>query len=208
MKTPRPKQRRFKAEKRRVLIVTGTPGAGKSTVSKELASKIGARLVSVGRLVETEGLHIGRDRKRNSLIADMEKVSEKIKEILAESSGDVVIEGHYAVDVVVPEKVKFVFVLRRDPVELRKVLTERGYREEKIRENLAAEILDVCLYDAVNRCGRDKVCEVDVTGKKVDDVMKEIFQILDGKKPCSIGIVDWLSRLESAGKLDEYLAEF
>ena len=137
-----------------------------------------------------------------------EKVSGKIKEILAESSGDVVIEGHYAVDVVVPEKVKFVFVLRRDPVELRKVLTERGYREGKIRENLAAEILDVCMYDAVNRCGRDKVCEVDVTGKKVDDVMKEIFQILDGKKPCSIGIVDWLSRLESAGKLDEYLAEF
>jgi len=165
-------------------------------------------LISLGELIEKEKLHSGIDRKRDTLIADMDKVSERVKEIIADSGGDVIIEGHFAVDVVSPEKINLVFVLRRDPQELKNVLGGRKYREEKIRENLAAEILDVCLYDAVKGCGVDKVCEIDVTGRKVEDIVEEILLILDRKKKCRIGLVDWLGKLESDGKLDEYLKDF
>lgn len=194
-------------DRRRILLVTGTPGVGKSSVSELLASRIEARSISLGDLVEREELHVGVDRKRDTLVADMERVQERVEKIIAGSVGDVLIEGHFASEVVPPEDVHLVFVLRRDPRELETVLRERLYKEDKVRENLAAEILDVSLYDAVSRCGINNVCEVDVTGRKAEDVVEEIVQILDGKKECRAGLVDWLGRLESEGKLDEYLKE-
>ena len=68
--------------------------------------------------------------------------------------------------------------------------------------------VDVCLYDAVTRCGTSRVCEVDITGRKAEDVVEEIVQILGGKKKCRVGLVDWLGRLELEGKIDEYLEGF
>jgi adenylate kinase len=165
-------------------------------------------LISLGELVEKERLYIGKDMERDTFIADLEKVSESVEKKTASSKEGVIIEGHYAMDVVSPEKVHLAFVLRRDPRELREILKERNYREEKVQENLAAEILDVCLYDAIDRLGVDKVCEVDVTGRKVEDAVEEILLILDGKRECKAGLVDWLGKLESEGKLDEHLKEF
>jgi adenylate kinase len=191
-----------------VLIVTGTPGVGKSSVSRQLSSVLRTELVSIGDLVREEGLYIRVDHKRDTLVADMEKVSNRINSIILHSSGMLVVEGHYAVDVVPTEAVKLVFVLRRDPEELRKILESRGYEGGKVHENIAAEVLDVCLYDAVERHGADKVCEIDVTGRTTDEVTEEVLQVLRGKKRCRINIVDWLGRLYSEGKLDEYLKEF
>ena len=208
MKEAKDNQLTRRSRKRGILIITGTPGVGKSSVSELLASRIDARSISLGALVAKEELHVEVDRKRETLVADMKRLRERVEEIIANSVGDIVVEGHYAVDVVRPEDVHLVFVLRRDPQELERVLRERLYGEEKVRENLAAEILDVCLYDAVNRCGVNSVCEVDVTGRKVEDVVEEIVQILDGKRECRVGLVDWLGRLESEGRLDDYLEGF
>ncbi len=188
-------------------MVTGTPGVGKTVISELLASRIKARLISLGDLVKREGLHTGLDRKRDTFVADLEKVSERVKEIIAQSAEEVVIEGHYAIDVASPEDVRLAFVLRRDPEDLRRILRERSYREEKVRENLAAEILDVCLYDAVKRLGTSKVCEIDVTARRAEDVVEEVLQVLHGTKECRLGVVDWLGKLEGQGKLDEYLKE-
>jgi len=189
-------------------VITGTPGVGKSSVSRLLASRIKADLISVGDLVKKERLYIGVDKKRETLIADLEKVSESVEKIIAASCRDVIIEGHYAADVVTPEEVYLVIVLRRDPQELKSILKKRNYAEEKIRENLAAEILDVCLYDAVSRCGIEKICEFDVTHRKVEEVVEDILPVLDGKKERKVGIVDWLGKLNSEGKLEEYLKDF
>ncbi len=192
----------------RVIIVTGTPGVGKSTVSIELSSRLVYRLVSVGDLVKDERLYTRVDRKRDTLVADMDQTSKRLSDIVSGSSEMLIVEGHYAVDVVPQETVKLVFVLRRDPEELREILRKRSYGEQKIRENIAAEILDVCLYDAVDRCGAEKVCEVNVTGRKADEVVDEIQQVMQGKKKCRIGTVDWLGKLDSEGKIDEYLKDF
>jgi adenylate kinase len=110
--------------------------------------------------------------------------------------------------VVPKETVDMIFVLRRNPEELSEILKSREYGEGKVRENVAAEILDVCLYDAVKKFGVNKVCEIDVSGRTTNEVTKEILQILQGKKKCKIRIVDWLGKLYSEGKLDEYLKEF
>jgi len=148
------------------------------------------------------------DKKRETLIADIERVSKRIREILSNIIGNVIIEGHFAVDVVPPEHIDVVFVLRRDPEELKRVLMNRSYKKSKVMENVAAEILDVCLYDAISKCGASKVCEVNVTSRDINDVVQEIMDVLNGVRERRIGIVDWLGKLESEGKLDEYLKEF
>jgi adenylate kinase len=118
---------------------------------------------------------------------------------------NVIIDGHYAVSVVPKQLVTFVFVLRRDPLELRKFMEKCGFSGRKLWENLASEILDVCLVDALNVHKEGKVCELNITGRSVEEAVKEILDVLNGKEKCCIGIVDWLSKLENEGVLDEFL---
>ena len=173
-----------------------------------MALRLEAEKISIGELVKKENLYLGWDQRRETFIADLDRVSKRIKEIIEQKQETLIIEGHYAVHVVPPEKVSLVFVLRRDPRKLKSILEGRGYGQEKIKENLAAEILDVCLYDAVSICGEEKVCEIDTTSKKLEEVVKEIISIIEGKKKREVGLVDWLGILETEGELDEYLKEF
>jgi adenylate kinase len=189
----------------KAIVVTGTPGVGKTTVSHKLESKLDALYISITELVKKQKLITGIDENRQTLIADTKKVSKQLQEILANTEGSVIIEGHYAVDVVPKKDVNTVFVLRRDPRELKRALENRGYEEKKLWENLAAEILDVCLWDALSACGVDKVCEIDVSGKTVEAVMEEIMMVLEKRKECRHGIVDWLGKLENEGQLKEFL---
>ena len=181
---------------------------GKTSVSHTLAAKLNARYIGITELVKNENLVTSIDEERKTLVADTKKLQERLEEILSTSEGNIIIEGHYAVDVVPKEDVHTVFVLRRDPNELKNVLEKRGYPEKKVWENLAAEILDVCLMDALSACGADKVCEVDVSGKTVEAVVEEIVLVLEKKKECRSGIVDWLGKLEKTGQLEEFLRNF
>jgi broad-specificity NMP kinase len=70
---------------------------------------------------------------------------------------------------------------------------------------LASEILDVCLVEALREQEEGKVCELDITGKAVENVVREILAILDGRKKCRVGCVDWLGMLEKEGLTDEFL---
>ena len=138
----------------------------------------------------------------------MEKISKRTLEIIRDCDVDVIVDGHYAVDVVPRADVDLVFVLRRHPHELKTFMEKRGFGNRKLWENLAAEILDVCLSEAVETCGVDKVCEVDASGKSVEEVVEDIIQILEGRQRCKVGAVDWLGRLDEEGRLDEFLRHF
>jgi len=190
---------------KKIILVTGTPCVGKTSVSRKLAAKLNALHIDLAELVKREKLYSEIDTERNSLIADLDKVSQKIKKIIQKTESDVIIDGHYAVHVVAPEVVNFVFVLRKDPRKLKTLMEERGYSSRKLWENLEAEILDVCLSEAIEVCGKNKVCEIDATGKSIDEIVDEILGIIDGKRRCYVGIVDWLGKLEKEGVLDYFL---
>jgi len=192
-------------EFKRIILVTGTPSVGKTAISRLLASKLDAVHIDLAELVKRENLISGIDKARETLIADTGRVSKRIQEIMRESEGDVIIDGHYAVDVVSAKNIHVVFVLRRDPDELKGFMEDRGFKERKLWENLAAEILDVCLWDAVSACGSDKVCEIDATGKRVEDIVEDVISVLEGRKKCRVGVVDWLGKLEGEGRLHEFL---
>lgn len=190
---------------KRVLIVVGSPGVGKTSLSDLLASRLHGVKISLSELVRNEGLSCGFDERRRTLIADVEKVSSRVGEIIQQSEGWIVVDGHFAMDVVPVKDVFLAFVLRRDPDELQKVLSKRGFEEHKVAENVAAEILDVCLFDAIRAYGEKKVCEVDTSCKNEREVVEEVIRIINGQRQCRIGTVDWLTKLELADRLEEFL---
>lgn len=188
----------------RIIVITGTPGVGKTSVSRLLAIHLRALHLNLAKIVEDEGLTIGMDDERGSLIADLDKLSKRVNEILKKALNDVIVEGHFAADVVPGDVVSHVFILRCDPDELKRRLEERGFRERKVLENVAAEILDVCLWDAISMYGRKKACEIDVTEKSIKEIVDEIMAVLNGSKKASVGIVDWLNKLSMEGRLENF----
>jgi adenylate kinase len=191
---------------RQVLVLTGTPGVGKTSVAILLAQRLKGVHINLSELVKSEGLSCGLDEERDTLIADSEEVSKRVDTVIARAKGYMIVEGHFAIDVVAKEDASKVFVLRRAPDELRKALMKRRFKESKVAENVAAEILDVCLFDAVKTYGEEKVCEVDVSGKAAEDVTEEVIAVVKGREKCHVGIVDWLTKLEMEGRLDQFLA--
>jgi len=194
-------------KKQKIILISGTPGVGKTAVSRLLASKLNALHVDLGDLVKRENLASGIDKTRDTLIADINKVSRRVQEIIKRCDCDVIIDGHYATDVVPSETVDLVFVIRRNPDELKKTMENRGFKKGKIYENLAAEILDVCLVDAISACSSEKVCEIDTTGIEIEEVTEDMLLVLNGKKTCTVGIVDWLGKLEAEGRLHLFLRD-
>ncbi|MCS7115110.1 MAG: adenylate kinase family protein [Candidatus Bathyarchaeota archaeon] len=191
---------------KRVVLVTGTPCVGKSSVACLLAEKFNALYINLTELALRENLVLGRDEKRDTMVVDedrMKRIISKIVESCAEQT--VIVDGHYAANVVPKKFATHVFVLRRDPVELRRFMEKAGFTGNKLWENLAAEILDVCLVEALKVYGNEKVCEINVSGKSVEDVAAEIIEVLNGSRKCYVGVVDWLGKLEREGLLEEYL---
>lgn len=152
-----------------IVAVTGVPGTGKSEVAKLLAKRLGWKMVELNRLAERKNLYCGIDKKRGCKIVDIGKLSLELKKV----SGNLVIESHYAHEL----GCDLVVVLRTGPKALRKRLEKRGWPEEKIEENLEAEIMGICKQE-VWESGK-KVIEVDTTGKGLGDVVEEIVSKID-----------------------------
>ncbi|MEM3673334.1 MAG: adenylate kinase family protein [Candidatus Bathyarchaeia archaeon] len=190
---------------RRVILITGSPCVGKTSVARLLSSRLGACYVDLTDLALKENMVLGKDEERDSVIVDEVQIRRKIREIISNQEKDIIIDGHYAAAVAPKKLVTNVFVLRRNPIELRKLMENRGFSGRKLWENLASEILDVCLVEALRVYGKSGTCELDVSGKSVEAVVDEILEILHGQRKCRVGVVDWLRFLEVEGLLDEYL---
>jgi adenylate kinase len=190
---------------KQVILIVGTPCVGKTTVAKLLSTKLKAEYINLTDFAKNRKLISGHDPDRDTEIINEEAMQEQLGEAIDNSEAAIiVIDGHYAAAVTPEQHVAQVFVLRRNPKELKAFMEKRGYSDHKLWENLQAEIIDVVLGEAVEvHSGR--VCELDITSKPVEDVIEEILAILDKRKTCTIGSVDWMGTLEREGILDEYL---
>jgi adenylate kinase len=190
---------------KRVILITGTPCTGKTTTAKQLTAKLDALYINLTDYAKTYQLTQGEDKERKTIIIDEEKMRTKLAQTInSTDKTNIVIDGHYAAAVTPAELATKVFVLRRNPKELKQFMEKCGFEGIKLWENLSAEILDVCLIEAMlTQAG--KICELDVTGKTVEAVINEIMDVLEKGKKCYAGYVDWLGMLEREGLTDQYL---
>jgi adenylate kinase len=190
---------------KRVILITGTPCTGKTTLAKQLTTKLNASYINLTEFANTHNLTLGEDKKRKTTIINEEKMRRKLAETINTTDNTtIIIDGHYASAVTPPNLTTHVFVLRRNPKELKQQMQKCGFEGAKLWENLAAEILDTCLIEAM-QTQQGKVCELDATGKTVEETLSEIMDILEKGKKCYTGIVDWLGTLEKEGLTSKYL---
>ena len=188
----------------KALLIGGTPGTCKTEVASIIAERLNLTLISVSELAERYGCIEEHDSDRDTDVINEDCFVDAIIDILDEMKNDVIIEGHY-IDLVPSEHVSTVIILRTHPTSLRKRLAERSYSEEKIQENVEAEIIGVCQMDALDAFGESTVKEIDTTSKTIDETVDEIIKHKDSKSGLTTRI-DWMEMLETEGRLDDFLS--
>ena len=148
----------------KVIAVTGTPGAGKTTMSKLLSKKLTFHYDDVNKIIARHKLSEGYDKRRKTKIVDVRKLNglliNKIKEFKKEKAKGIIIDSHLSH--YLPKKyVDLCIVAKCDIKELNKRLKKKKFDKRKVQENLQAEIFDVCNNEAVQR--KHNVIAVDTT---------------------------------------------
>ena len=185
------------------LVITGNPGVGKHTSAKIIAERINGEIIDINEVAidnnaTGEKTDLGLDVDVKRLVRLLEK--------LLKTKGDLVIVGHLAPYVLKPGGISLVAVLRRSPYELEKTLKKRGYSVDKVKENVASEILGTSLYDSLKTFGKRKVAEFDTTGKSPEETADEILTALQKNtksKPKLLGI-DWLILVSENGDMRRF----
>jgi len=178
-----------------IIIITGTPGVGKTTLAKNLSRESCFKLVDPNRLVKKERLYTRFDKARKTYIVDEGKLRKRL-EALSRLSEGIVLPTHLVGRFLPKASVKSALVLRLDPVILYKRLRARGWTKRKAWENTEAEILDVCLQESRFLLGPRRVYEIDTTRKSARAVYKEALRALSKRRPSRSGLVNWLARYD------------
>ena len=127
------------------ILITGTPGTGKTTTAEAAAQKIGFKHLNVGDIVKTHKCFEGRDDEFDSYILDEDKLCDAMEAMVAE--GGCLVDFH-SPEVFPDRWFELVLVLRSDTEILFDRLTARGYSEKKRSENMECEIMQVVTEDA------------------------------------------------------------
>ena len=154
-----------------IVAITGTPGTGKTEVAKALSKKLGWKYFSLNDIAEAGNLYEGYDEERGSKIVNIGKLREEVN-ALAATHRNMIIESHYAHDM--PADV--IFVLRTEPSVLRKRMMQKGFRAEKVAENVEAEMMEVIKDEAA--AAHRNVHEIDTTRKTAEATAKEMEKVV------------------------------
>ena len=142
-----------------IIAVSGTPGTGKTRLSKKLAKALKYKYLDVKKLIAEKKLSVGYDRKRKCEIVDTRKLNIVLIRLIKDNPY-LVIDSHLS-HYLPKEYVHRCIITTCKLDELKKRLEERNYSEGKVAENLEAEIFETCLTEA-EEAGH-KVITVDTT---------------------------------------------
>ncbi|MDR0767315.1 MAG: adenylate kinase family protein [Methanosarcinales archaeon] len=179
------------------IALTGTPGTGKTELSRKLESE-GYRILHVTEFIKKHNIPSERDDERDCDVVDMDALENAVFEYHQQVRNEfnlkyhtdgltlqdlhkspeylpvLLVESHlahYLCDLSV--------VLRTHPYTLKDRLNERGYSDKKVMENVLAESIDVVLCDCFDYCRR--VYEIETTNLTVDetaDCLRELIHAL------------------------------
>ncbi|EIM81981.1 P-loop containing nucleoside triphosphate hydrolase protein [Stereum hirsutum FP-91666 SS1] len=158
-----------------IIVITGTPGTGKSTHAELLASEspIPLRHINVGRLVKERGLYESYDEEWESYEVDEDKLLDEIEPLTEE--GGLILDWHTCE--AFPERwVDLVVVLRCDHTQLWERLEKRSYPLKKIQENNEAEIMQTVLEEARSSYAAEIVVELKSEG--TEDLESNVARIV------------------------------
>ncbi len=162
----------------KVICVAGTPGTGKTTISKKLAQKLKFYYLDVNGFASQNRLYEGYDKKRKTKIVDIKKLNNKLIQFIDffkksnKKYNGIIIDSHLSH--YLPKKyVDFCIVTKCDIKELNKRLKKKKFGKYKIQENIQAEIFDICLNESKE--SKHKILAIDTTkGFNINKISKQL----------------------------------
>ncbi|MES1915799.1 MAG: hypothetical protein MHM6MM_007698 [Cercozoa sp. M6MM] len=156
------------------ILLTGTPGCGKTTLAGELADRLQLTHLNISQIVKQQDLHEGHDAEWDTYILDDDRVVSHLRPLIEQ--GGMIVDFHSA-DVFPNEWFDLVLVLRTDNSNLVPRLRNRGYTAKKIEENLDCEIMGVCLEEA--KTHYEGMCAVQPLQSDVpEDLERNVEQVV------------------------------
>ncbi|MFX1408729.1 MAG: adenylate kinase family protein [Promethearchaeota archaeon] len=194
----------------KTIIISGTPGCGKTSVSKKIAKRLNAKVISLNKLAISKHLSLEYDNYRETYIVEIKSLvpilKKQIERIKKEKPDFLIIEGHFS-DIVPESYINYVFILRCDPDELKKRLEKKDYKVKKIRENIQAEILGNCVNYFIQKRIKKPLFEIDTTNLSIETIAKIIIEILvknENADNYKVGNIDWLEKIFQENRLKEF----
>ncbi|KAK3609201.1 hypothetical protein CHS0354_003181 [Potamilus streckersoni] len=139
------------------VLITGTPGTGKTTLGAELAQRTGLNYINVGDLAKQEELYDGWDAQYQCPILNEDRVIDELEDTV-NPGGNIV--DYHGCDFFPERWFDIVFVLRTDNTILYKRLEQKGYTGKKLEDNIQCEIFQTILEEAVDSYNKDIVHEL------------------------------------------------
>ena len=194
----------------KIIIISGTPGTGKTSVSRKISEILDVSIISLNELAISKNFILDYDEERDTYIVDFDRlipyVVEQIKLQKKDKKKYLIIESHFS-DIIPNKFIDYCLVLRCDPEQLYNRLKERDYNEIKIIENIQAEILGNCANYLIQKQMKSPIYEIDTTHLTINSEAKIIIDIIINNKNRDlylIGKIDWLEKLDKENRLNKY----
>lgn len=155
------------------IVITGSVGVGKTTVSQALGERLKMKVLHVTDYVKEHRLYSGEED--GELVVKMNSLKKELNPMR-----HIIMESHLLCEFKLSDSI--VVVLRCDPKKIRGRLELRGYSPQKIRDNLETEALDYCTINAIENYGEARVHEIDVTNMTPEGAAEETIKLLRGKR--------------------------
>ncbi|XP_010483677.1 PREDICTED: adenylate kinase isoenzyme 6 homolog [Camelina sativa] len=156
------------------LLITGTPGTGKSTTAAALAEATNLKYICIGDLVKEKNLHDGWDSQFKCHIINEDLVCDELEDVM-QGGGNIV--DYHGCDFFPERWFDRVVVLQTENSLLYDRLTKRGYSGIKLSNNLECEMYQVLLEEAKKSYLASKV--IPLQSNTIEDITQNVASLTD-----------------------------
>lgn len=145
-----------------MICISGVPGTGKSTVGA-LLSEMGLMVCDAASVAEEAGCISGEE-------VDIQCLQQR-----GNFTGCDVLQSHFS-HLVLCDKV---VILETDPDMLSRRLEERGYSDQKVRENIDAQLSGTIYYESLDRLPAGRISRIDTTSDPPQSTARKIALLVE-----------------------------
>ncbi|KAF6151265.1 hypothetical protein GIB67_002964 [Kingdonia uniflora] len=154
------------------ILVTGTPGTGKTTMSSLLADAAQLRHINVGDVVKEKNLYDGWDENLECHFINEDLLCDELEDMM-EEGGNIV--DYHGCEFFPERWFDRVVVLQTSNSVLYDRLSNRGYMGSKLSNNIDCEIFQLLLEEARGSYKEDIV--VALQSDSIDDISRNVASL-------------------------------
>lgn len=154
------------------ILITGTPGVGKSTLCKQLSEITGLQWLEISKIANEFNCLEEFDEIYQCPVLNEDKLVDGLEEVMS-NGGNIV--DYFSCDFFPERWFDIVFVLRVDNTTLYDRLSDRGYTGKKLEDNVQCEIFQTVLEEAKSSYNENIIHEL--SSKTPEELQMNINQI-------------------------------